>query len=142
MKRIRNLITCILIIIIITTSGVSIAEMASDIDCKACSHGIYDFIKMEIIYHGDVDGKCKKTVIEYRSCLICSEEFTQEVTLFDSHVSFIFKASCDRATHIYYCKCRCGKGMPTIREACPRPGVGCPDILSLDRRIGRIDMPY
>lgn len=84
----------------------------------------------------------QKTVIEYRSCLICSEEFTHEVTLFDSHVSFIFKASCDRATHIYYCKCRCGKGMPTIREACPRPGVGCPDILSLGRRIGRIDMPY
>ena len=139
MKKIRSLFTCILLIVIITFSGMSIAEKDSDIDCKACSHSIYDIAGMQTIYEGDVDGKCKKTIIEYRFCLICNKEFTHERTFLDDHVSFIFKSVCDRATHIYYCKCKCGKGMPTIREACPRPGVGCPDMLSLGRRI---DMLY
>lgn len=140
MKRIRFLVLFMIIVSILATNIVVSADSigSNGNEDKGCAH-TYEFGIIQE-YHGDYDGKCKISIIESDTCTKCGHEIVLlERTILVDHVSFIFKASCDRATHIYYCKCRCGKGMPTIREACPRPGVGCPDMLSLGRWI---DMPY
>ena len=143
MKKIRIFVALLIVVSIMATGAIASAEALGEEpnDAKLCFH-TYEFV-IEQQYLGDTNGLCKINIIELKVCTKCGHEIVlSEYTIFADHVSFILKASCDRATHIYYCKCKCGKGMPTIREACPRPGLGCPEILSLGRRIGRIDMPY
>ena len=132
MKKIRIFIALLIVVSIMTTSAITFAEALGDVEPggdKGCSH-TYEIVSSEE-YLGDENGKCKVRVTELQVCTKCQYEIViSEVTFSRDHVSYIFKSVCDRATHIYYCKCKCGKGMPTIRDVCPRPGIGCPDMLS------------
>ncbi len=141
MKKIRFLVLLVIFVSILASNiVVSANTIGSNVhgnEDKGCVH-TYEIDSREE-FHGDYNGKCKVSIIDFARCKLCGYSYDIDVTVvLRKHESLVFKAVCDRATHIYYCKCKCGKGMPTIREACPRPGIGCPDMLSLGRGINVI----